>query len=230
MNILIILAAVIMVGAIIFLTMVSSQRTTRKGYLKNLMAFVEGEMTSIEGAENSFRIQFIYKEKEFIYEDIEEQGFNNALFHSSYLKVRTKSDLNLAFTEKERHRIRDNVSSLKDIHSPWKQNVGKVMLPEELEPFSVYTNNPMLINELMRDEQIIRIFVRFKNVDSRGHPLMSLEIMDGTIILKFHSTAGLRPNLFDLQQNVTLIEDFLEKLVSIVDKVNEIKADQDFSK
>ena len=52
---------------------------------------------------------------------------------------------------------------------------------------------------------------------------MSLEINEGTLILKFHSpNEGLDPNILHLQDDVPSIEDYLDKMLILIKRLEEI--------
>ena len=227
MNNLAAIVVVLMIGAIIYLSSggLGGKRDKRKSYLEEMVKFLEAPLEKIEGEENSYCIKFQYKGREFIYEDIEEAGFKKSVF-CGVLRAKTPFDLNLALTERGRPSMREGITSIQDVTSPWLQNVGKVLTPPELKEFSVFTNNMKAANALLSDGQILKILLRYKNIDSRGHPVMSLEFINGMMALRFHSTGGLVPSLFDLQGNASSIEDYLNKFLVILDKLQKLKDDE----
>ncbi len=112
--------------------------------------------------------------------------------------------------------IKDNVQSFSDIRNPWAQNVGKIVVPVALERFIIFSSNIQLANTLLSDERFLTGFVEFKQNDSRGHAVMPfLEFQEGVLILKFHSSGGLQPNLFNFYNNVSSIEGYLEKMIVV---------------
>ena len=230
MNVFIGLLIAAMVGAIIFLSLNTAPQDKRKAYLKKLKDFLEGNLESIEGEDDSYRITFHYKNNEFVYEDIQQHTFGDRVFYQGYLRVNTGTNLVLSFTERERTAMRDSVSSLQDIHSPWKQNIGKVMLPEDLNRFKLFTNEPALAQRLLADEEVVKIFVKFINMDRRAHPVMSLEVLEGIVVLRFYSSGGFRPSLFDLVENYTAIEPYLEIMTYMTGRIRKVKQDIDMLK
>ena len=220
-----------MVGAIVYLSMqTENERDKRKEYLHKLNSIFDGTMEAIEDDENSFRITFTYKKYQFIYEDIQQHGFGDRTFFQGYLRIRTISNLVLSFTERERSGMRDTADSLNDAQSRWKQNAGNIVLPQALNRFKLFTNNFDLARKLLDDEDVERIFVKFVNVDARGHPVMPLEVIDGVVVLKFYSGGAFKPSLYDLIENYTAIEPYLEILSKLTNKINIIKQDVDLLK
>ncbi len=184
--------------------------------------FLEGRLEKSQQYDNSYKINFSYKEKTFCFEDIEEQGFGRHTY-KGYLKALTPGKLTLSFTEQSRSGMRSHVSFLSEIAAGGSQDKGRVDLPKALKEFQVYTNDPENANKLLADANIVKVFAHFKNMDPRGHPVMSLEIIEGVVTLKFHPEENLTPNLSGLKSNVSSIEGYLDALLPLVDKVEGFK-------
>ncbi len=214
----VILSIVILLALIIYFTMNTpmgiKQRTK---YLESMAHLFESKLEPVLGAENSYRMNFNYHGNECSYEEIEVQT-SKSISHCGFLKVRTPSRLSLSFTERARTQIRSNVQSLEDVAaSMWGTSAERVTLPKHLQDFHVYTNNTTIANKFLKDEKVIKIFTAYRNRDSRGHPVMSLEIVEGVISLEFHTPGELTPSIIDLQHNVTAAETYLQELLIIAE-------------
>lgn len=208
-----ILIIVVFAAGIVYLsTTTSPKREPRKHYLGQIAGLFEGALEPLPGSENSFEIRFSYQGQEFRYQDVEIAEFRQVA-HRGYLKMKTPSNLTLRFTERPPATIRVEPKSIEDVGtSMWGKSVEQVRLPKALQEFSVYTNNFFNANKLLADDKITKTIVGYKNRDSRGHPLMSMEISDGEVILEFHPTEDLRPSVLDLHHNPTSIEGYLKEL------------------
>jgi len=220
MNPLIVFLIVGMVVAIIYLGSGSAhKRPSRKKFLEKMVSFLEGRLEDLEQYKNSFKIVFDYKGQTFWFEDIEEQGFHGENTYKAFLKAKTSSPLTICLTERSRSSVRPNVENIQDISNRWAQDRAEVGLPKELEEFSIYTNHPSQTRALLSDEKIAKIFSAFKNRGSRGYPSMSLEVMDGTVVVAYHTQDDLLPSLLDLQQNISSIEKYLDMMLKVTEKI-----------
>lgn len=208
---------VVLVLAMLYLLRVPTSAVQRSKYLQAMAHFFEGQLLPIDESENSYRINFKYRGYECLYEDIELSGLRSG--SSTYLgslKVKTSSSLSLTFTERSRTQIRSTVQSLDEIaNSRWGTIEGQVRLPKVLEEFHAYSNNVPWATEFFNDSKILKLFYSYKNRDSRGHPLMSLQIIDGVVGLEFHSSGDLKPSILVLEHNVTAAESYLQELIAV---------------
>ena len=220
----VILILVILLALIIYFTMNTPIGTKqRTKYLETMAHLFESKLEPVLGADNSYRITFNYRGYECAYEEIEVQT-SKAISHCGFLKARVPSRLSLSFTERARTQIRSNVQSLEDVAtSMWGTSAEKVSLPKNLQDFHVYTNSATIANKLLKDEKVIKIFTAYRNQDSRGHPVMSLEIVDGVISLEFHAPGELKPSIIDLQHNVTAAETYLQELLVIAEVLKTVE-------
>ncbi len=225
MHITLIVLAVFAVIAVVFLTMGSDPAAKRRQALQNLAKLLSSQLETIEGYENSFRISFKYQGRECVYEDMEEKGFQGRVFQRGLLKIKTATNFTLGFSEQNVGSVKENVESFADISNPWAQNLGRLFVPKSLERFTVFSNNHQLANTLFLDETAMKAFERFKNVDSRGHPVMSLDFSDGVMVLKFHGVGNLQPSLINFHGNISSIEEYLTKLSVLADRVEVIARD-----
>ncbi len=192
-------------------------RVERSDYLKLMAHFFEGQLLPIADHENSYRIHFKYRGYECLYEDISLPGLRReTTTYLAYLKVKSLSSLSLTFSERLRTQIRSNAQSLDEVaNSRWGTLEGQVRLPKDLEEFHAYTNNPDWANSFFNDSKILKMFVKYKSRDARGHPLLSLQIIEGTVGLEFHSQGQSKPSILDLEHNVTAAEAYLKELIAV---------------
>ena len=202
----IIFIIVAVVGIILLSGTTLLRKKTREEYLQELVQFLEGKLSPLEGYENSFRITFQYEGRAFEFQDIEDKGFAG-LGHKAFLRTQTDSVLTLSFTEAARSGIRSNIVQASQISS---KETSSLTIPEELKEFKIFTNQIKQAGALFFDDTILDIFVNYKQQDPHGHPLMPLRIQDGWLSLEFFSGINMHPNLFDLQNSVSKIERYLK--------------------
>lgn len=222
------LSTLVILGVLIFAVAVflfagKNPERKRLNALNALAHLLESSVQEMEGQENSFKIPFNYKGKEFVFEDIEEAGFHMQAFNRALLKLKTPVNLTIGFSERDLATVKDNLSSIEELRNPWMQNVGKVIVPKELIRFNISTNNHQLTSALLADTVVLKTFEKYKDTDSRGHPVMSLEVVEGFVILKLHTVGGIRPSLLNLYNNVSVIEQYLERLLTIGNKIEEFE-------
>lgn len=208
---------VVLALAILYLWRVPTSATQRSKYLQSMSHFFEGQLLPIDESENSYRVNFKYRGYECWYEDIELSGLRSgSMTYLGSLKVKTSSSLSLTFTERSRTQIRSTVQSLDEMtNSRWGTTEGQVNLPKVLSEFHAYSNNAQWANEFFNDSKILKLFYGYKNRDVRGHPLMSLQIIDGVVGLEFHSSGDLKPSILVLEHNVTAAESYLQELITV---------------
>ena len=224
MNVILIILGIIIFAVLILLNvkLVFTKEDKRKKYLQSLGEFLETKVEPLEGLENSYHLRFAYQGTQFSYEDIEDR-LKNSCVYKVYLKAMTASKFKIDFTEKERTTIRANVQNLNDIKTPWARDAEKILLPHELQDFTVFSNDNKKANKLFAKERIAKIFTRFKNMTNLGHPYQSLAVMDGMVILTFHPPGGLKPGWGDFQDNASRIEEYLEELNVLVAAINALE-------
>jgi len=195
---------------------------SRDQLLKDLGEYLEGSLDPIQGKENSFRIRFTFEDENFVYENIQTKGFRDAFFRT-YLKVETLSRLSLNFTEKEHRKIiRSEVVRTTGISDKAASYKHKIFVPKKLQNFDIHSNNPGHANELLGDPKVLKILLEFKNVDSRGYHFLSLEIVDGVVILEFHPSGRCNPTPLHFLHDFDSIEILLDKLLVIVNRLNNL--------
>ena len=218
-------AAAIIAATVYLLTAKSPQRQTpRLVYLNALAKYLEGRVTPL--TDNSYQILFLYEGKNFIFEDVEDVAIHKTIF-KGLLKLKVDRPFTLSFMERPRTAIRSNISSTtSEFTTVWAEDSGAVRSPKALSEFQIMTNNPQMANLLLADQESVAVFARFKNQNNRGLPVMSLEILEGVLTLKFHSTEDLKPALMDLQHNVTRIDEYLDQMLIVLKKVQALQVDQ----
>ena len=118
MNAVIILGIVILVVLILLNIKIPNTKDKRKQYLQSLADYLETKLEPMEGQDHSYRLRFVYKNKQFIFEDVEDR-LQNSCVYKVFLKAITSSKLKIDFTERPRTTIRANVQSLDDLKAPW---------------------------------------------------------------------------------------------------------------
>lgn len=232
-----ILAIVIIAGMIIGIVLLSrrtgDEKSGRKEYLEALAKFLDVPLEQGEGTAGNgdvYRVKFKYEGRDVMFEDVEDRTFEKEIFREGFLKTRTSSQLTLNFTEKAHATIRTNIQNIKDLRHGWAQESRDIVLPKALKEFGVYTNNPLLVKRLVADDRIVNLMKSYKNRDSRGHAVMSLEVIGGEIVLKFHAPGmDLVPNLWDLQDNVTAIEKYLKAQGQLASKIDSLQKEAELS-
>ncbi|VAX35590.1 hypothetical protein MNBD_UNCLBAC01-1901 [hydrothermal vent metagenome] len=223
MTLFIVVTIIILVVGIVFLGAQSPiQKKTRHKFLAKFANFTEGKAKEIEGRANSFCVQFAFEGQDFVFEDIEETGFSGFI-NKGYLKVKTKSALTLHFMEKEgRMGIRSDIIKMSDVE---KVDVEKerLKLPKTLDVMQIFTNDVKMVNALLAEERVAKIFTHFKNKDSRGAPFLALKVTNGEVILEFCSKeASSNPALSSLHDNISLMETYADQLLVVTKKLNEL--------
>lgn len=223
----IVLGIVIAIAVIVYLNMHGGgDKNQRTNYLRQLAKFFDSEVMPIPDAENSFRISFRYRERDWIYEDIE-VSTGRGVEHVGTFKLLIPTKLKLSFTERSRTQIRSNVKSLEDVAtSMWGTDAPQVKLPKPLQDFQTHTNNPGVANKLVNDDKVLKILLAYNNRDTRGHPVMSIHIHEGVISLEFHPNPNLKPSILELQHNVTEAEKYLQELKQIGDALQNLEAEK----
>ncbi|MCB9771418.1 MAG: hypothetical protein H6754_02575 [Candidatus Omnitrophica bacterium] len=221
MATIVIIISVVLLGILIVVAVVAPTKVRHSDYVNKMAHFFEGQVEPIPDNENSFRVRFNYRGYECIYEHVDLPGLQKgSASQIGYIKLKSPSKLSLSFTERSRTQIRSNAQSLEDVaKSRWGSSQGQVRLPPSLLDFHVYSNNPELANKLLNDAKIVKVFNSYKNRDSRGHPVLSIGIMEGVVALEFHAPGELKPSILELQHNVTAAEVYLREMIVLVDAI-----------
>jgi len=224
MHWLLVLIVLLSLGGIILLSGKSPfEKKTRELFLQELAKLLNGTLELIEGEddESSFRILFRFEGEDFVYEDLEKKGFKSKVY-KAYLKVKTPSKLTVRFTERKHStKIKTDIFIASEVSTNYVDEHVGLEVPKHLKDLNVTTNDTIEANRLFDDRKISSILKRYKNVDSRGYPFLSLGLVDGTVTLEFHAATTFQPNLSALQGDIASIEDHLEKIMVIVRKLKE---------
>ncbi len=219
-----ILLVLVLLGGIILLSAKSPlKKQNREEFLRELAKFLEGTLEPIGEDEEggSFQIRFKFKNEEFLYEDLETRGFKGRVY-KVYLRIKTSSKLTLTFTEKKRStKIRSDIFIASEVSAQYMNPQAQLQVPGHLKDLKVFTNDISEANKILEDKRITDIFKKFKNVDTRGYPFLSLGIVSGVVILEFHSVKTCKPNISALREDMTSIDDYLEPLLVITHKLKE---------
>lgn len=215
---------IILFGVLVFLSgYFSNKKKTKEESLKEIIRVFGGTREPIPNLENSYRIRLKFENQDFIFEDLEERGFRE-IVNKVFLKIKTNTSLNLTFTELEKATtMRSPIVLASQIKEEDIVVTGmKIYLPKPLKDLKVNTNDAVLVNKLFEDDKIADIFIGFKNTDTRGYPSVSLKIVEGILTLEFGSRPTFRPSLLALRSHVSSLEDYLETLLIIVKKINNL--------
>ena len=222
MGILIVLIVLLFLGGIVLLSAKTPpEKRTREYFLQKLADVLEGTLEPIEGiaGENSFRIKFCFKGEEFVYEDLEKQGFKDKVY-KAYLKAKTPNKFTLTFTERRRStKIKSDIFMASDVSTNYVNEHIQLQVPKYLKDLNVSTNDPVVANKIFEDNKTASVLKKFKNVDNRGYPFLSLGIVGGEVSLEFRSTKTCCPNIPDLREDVPSIENHLERMIVIIRKL-----------
>lgn len=210
-------------GIILLSTKSPLKKQNREEFLRELAKFLEGTLEPIGDGEESgsFQIRFKYKNEEFHYEDLETGGFKGRV-NKVYLRIKTSSKLTLTFTEKKRStKIRSDIFIASEVSARYMDTQYQLQVPEHLKDLKVFANDTSEANKILEDKRITDIFKKFKNIDTRGYPFLSLGIISGVVTLEFHSVKTCKPNISALREDMASIDDYLEQLLIISHKLNE---------
>ena len=215
----IVVVLVVALAVFLFVRKDGGRKTDQKKYLRALARYLRVEIA--DGEEEVSRIQFDYKGQTFLYEHLEDAGMHGRISHRAVLKGRTPSDLTLGFSERVRKTLRSSSNeTLQDVvDNPWGGTADQVPLPKALQDFEVHTNQAVKAAQLLADEQILGVFLKFKYRDSVGHPRMPLEIIGGEVVLHFAPAGEPSPNVTNIQYNVGSIEDYASQLLPLLEKL-----------
>ena len=204
---------IVLIAGIVYLSSDIEKKDARKKHLAGLQELLNAEQQEIPGRPNSFILRFEYRKVPFWYEDIEDKIFDK-VNHRGFLRVSLPVNFNVVFTENVKSAFRSAPVALAQSSSAGGTN--QIDSPRGFKEFSIFSNKPDVAKKLFEDESVVRVFLKFKNKDSRGKSEMALEIVDGVLLLKFYSLGQQsEPTMFDLRNNVGLIEDYLEDLLII---------------
>jgi len=226
MGWLLFLFVVIFVGGIILLGAQSPlQKKTREQFLDDLTKFLEGTLEPIvdEHYKNSFRISFKFRDHDFVFEDLEGVGFKNKIY-KCYLKIKMPSKFTLTLTEKKRSgRVTSDIFIASEVSSQYVSDTVPLQVPKFLKDMHVFTNDPFIANQFLNDAKVIHVLKGFKNADNRGYPFLSIGIVAGEIILEFYPERAFRPNFPELWTDISSIENYLNKMLTVVRVLKEAK-------
>ena len=197
-----------------------SKKKPREQFLEELSQALEGRIEPMVDIKNSFRVSFTFNDKNFIFEDIEDEGFRETLY-KAFLRVKTDTKFNLSFAEKKvRSVIRPDMIMTSQIpDEPFVPEV-KLDLPNQFRSFETLTNNVEIVNKLFKNTKLLPFFLECRNVDSRGWPFMTFKIVDGFLILEFQAFGSAFPSLSVLYKDVRIMKNYLNPMCTIVDILN----------
>lgn len=212
----IILLVVVLLAGLIYLSVHSASRKQTDGqFQQSLAKFLEGKLKALPDQPDGFQIEFQFKGYSFVYEDVPDRGFAQEA-RKAYLKINMGTNFTLYFTEKPRSTtIRTDLIIASQIPDELIQEDARVRVPAPLKGLNVHTNDPSLANRLFASEKMLDILLQFRNADSRGYPSMALRMMEGALILEYHSAEGKIPNYRAMRGDLHSLEDHFEDLITL---------------
>jgi hypothetical protein len=215
---------VVIIVAIVWLSRGSTEKhtegMTREEFLKRLEKFTSGKMQPMVGLFGAFQIMFRSDERDFVYEDIEEKGFDK-VDHKGYLRVKSQTLFTLLFNTKQGAAILGDSSRLSK-----GTTLGLNNIPASFTNFDIVTNNTAFTNSMFRDPRILRILDGFINEDFRGSTFSALKIQDGIITLEIYSAHNYQPSMVSLREDMNLFETYVNRLMILVDKIEKQRDDK----
>ena len=217
MNMIIVVLVIALIAGILYLNNDLNKEDQRKHHLKGLVDLLNAKIEGIPGRENSFALYFQYRGVSFIYEDIEDTIFEKVVYRA-FLRVQLPQKINIVFSEDKRAIFGANAQQGETEAVLYgAQQIGS---PRGFQEYSIFSDDPDLAKKLFADDGGLRTFSKFKMKDSRGKPEMAIDIIDGVLTLKFYPLGqGLKPTVFSLRNNISLITNYLEDLLVIYRKV-----------
>jgi hypothetical protein len=190
-------------------------------YLNRLAKFLEGTIEKSPNYDYAFVISFLYNNKTMTFEDIEEEGLGEDKFCKGVLRCKTAGNFAVSFTERAAASSRSSINFVGE-SSDWSMGSGAVSLPKELQEFECFTNDAHLAQALFKNVETQKIFIRFKNFDSRKHPIMALEVIEGFVTLTFRPQMDFCPNLSAIQDNPMLMEGFVSAVHYVTEEIDRL--------
>jgi len=210
---------IVLIAGIIYLSGDMEKKDQRKKHLDSLVELLEAQIEEIPGRKNSYALRFDYKGLPFLYEDIEDNVFDK-IMHRAFLRLQLSVHFNIVFTEESKTSFRSTPLGMSRAGASGETN--QIEVPRFKE-FKIFSNKPEVARELFADDAVLRIFFKYKNKDVRGKPEMALEIVDGVLTVKFFPLGQqLEPTVFDLRNNTSLIQNYLEDMVVVYQSVQNI--------
>lgn len=196
---------------------------SREGFLKKLEQVTSSPRQLMPGLINSYQISFRSDERDVVYEDIEEKGFEK-VDHKGYIKIKTQTLFTLMFNEKKGAAI-IATSDTDSSKSSRGTTMGVTNIPAVLKNFSIITNNVNLTNRMFRDPRIVRILESYVNEDFRGSKLCALRIQEGIVALEVYSSPAYQPNIPTMKDDIGQFESNVNRLMVLADKIEKNKDD-----
>jgi hypothetical protein len=217
---------VFLVGIVLW-NILSASKSTKDSFVEKLAYYFEGRYEKVLDHKNTYRVFIAFERHDFIYEEIEAEGFREHKVQKAYIKAKTNSRLNIRFDQKKQGQIiSPSMVTVSDLDTRQLRPVEtQLMMPKIFKDFEVQTNDIQQFNHFLGDPKIVSVFESFKNYDNRGVPFSSLILEDGMLVLEFHTHEGYKPSITNLYRNIASLEDILEKLIVVIDKLNKLAAE-----
>ena len=211
------LAALILIVSIVLLT--GSPQKSRTQQLAELEKFLEGKSEPMDDTLDGVRIRFTYKGLPYAFEEVPDPGFSGKAY-KGFLKLMTTTNFTMTFTERERSsKVQSSLITMAERTSDVEQQKVRIDLPDALQMFNVFTNNPKIANQLLHDRKLLEVFLKYKHVDASAYPSMSLRILNGVITLEFHSMGSAKPKLSDVHTDKHVLDKYMNDLYTVAQQV-----------
>jgi hypothetical protein len=199
-------------------------KQSRPQFLKELENFLEGKMEPADDKKNGYKITFSIDGVEMVYEDFPEVGFEDQAFRGC-LRCPIGFKYTVNFTEKERKRsLGSGMVTVSDKSTDMAlQERVYVKFPEKLNMFNVFTDNVELTNAILFDRECLDLFIKYKNIDATGYPIMSLRIINGEVLLDFHSIGSLKPSIDEIRSDKAKMDGYIDDVKKLVQKIRDTK-------
>lgn len=191
----------------------------REDFIAKVEDYVEGEREPIGEFDEAYKVDFTFEGDKFSFEDSFVMGFNGPV-RKVHLKCIVDNNFTLNFTEKQVNAtVRSEMLLASEIPDELPDKGPQIKAAKEFDEFVIQTNDIPLTNKILNDKRVISVFMGYKNKDNRGRPYFSIKIMQGVIALHFHNSAILNPSLLALQSEVSTLENYIDKIMVIANKI-----------
>ena len=217
---LVIISAVLVVGIIIINSL---GKQTRSQFLKDLETFLDGKLEPMDDKSNGYKITFSIEGMNMVFEDVPEVGFESEAFRG-ILRAPLGFKYALNFTEKEKRKtMGSSMVTISDKPTDAVQDRISIKLPEPLNMFNVFTDDSWLTNKIILDKQCLELFVKYKNTDVTGYPIMPLRIINGEVLLDFHSSGSLKPSMDEIRADKAKMDNYVDEISRFVQRIRGMK-------
>ncbi|MCA9399836.1 MAG: hypothetical protein KC618_08805 [Candidatus Omnitrophica bacterium] len=217
--IVLVVIGLVVAGVLLFSGGGSPVKKSPATFLEDIRKYTDGTLQSQKGRQ---QVCFRFDGQDFVFEVARESGFKGDV-DQYYLKAVTAGHFSLNFTEKRRKKIvTQDLFMASEVPEDIQAERKELHMPKELKDFDVITSNKAWAQELLEDAKIVRILRRYVVMDGQGRPTVSLNVIEGCLVLRFYHSGPLQPDITDLQKNVPAIEGYAQELLVLIEKLNRL--------